>query len=55
MIEHGVARNGEDMVLQFFQRAHSQYHLVRLWVAEEEVAEAHVFFQFFTQIYAYLL
>ncbi len=45
VIEHRVGRNLKDIVLQLLERADARYLLVRLRVSEDEVAEAHVFFQ----------
>ena len=44
VIKHGIARNLENIILQFLQRAHTKYLLMRLRIAENEVAEAHMLF-----------
>ena len=44
VIKHGIARNLENIILQFLQRAHAKYLLMRLRIAENEVAEAHMLF-----------
>ena len=50
MIEHGVGRDLEDIVLQLLERADACNLLVRLRVAEDEVAETHVFLQEVTKL-----
>ena len=42
VVEHGVGRDLEDVVLQLLQRADARYLLVGVRVAEHEVAKAHV-------------
>ena len=55
MVEHGVARNLEDVVLQFFQAVDAHHLLVCRRVAEDEVAEAHVLFEQMAEVHAHLL
>ena len=50
MIEHRVVWNLEDVVLQFLQRVYAHYLSLCLGVAEDEVAESHVFFHNGTQV-----
>ena len=44
VVEHRVVGYLEDVVLQLFERAHPRHFLVGLGVAEDKVAESHVFF-----------
>ena len=55
VIEHRVVRYLEDVVLQLLQRAHAHHFLVRLRVAEYEVAEAHVLLHESAQVEVHLL
>ena len=54
MIEHGVVRDAEDVVLQLLQVVYAHYLGVRNGVAEYEVAEAHVLLHEPPQVDAHL-
>ena len=55
MVEHGVARYLEDVVLQLLQIVYAHYLLTCDGIAEDEVAEAHVLLHDALQVYAHLL
>ena len=55
VVEHRVVWYGEDVVLQFLQRAYAQYLAAGLGVVEHEVAEAHVLFHEAAQVDVHLL
>ena len=55
MIEHGVARNLEDIVLKFLQRRDASYLFLGIRIAEDEIAEAHVFLYQLAQVDIHLL
>ena len=55
MIEHGVAWDLEDVVLQFFQAADAHHLLVCPGITEDEISEAHVLFEQVAEVHAHLL
>ena len=55
MVEHRLARNYKDVVLQLLQVADTHDFLARLRVTEDEVAEAHVLLEDVAQVDAHLL
>ena len=55
MVEHRVVGNLEDIVLQFLQRSHTTHLFMGLRIAEDEVAESHVFFYHLSQVNIHLL
>ena len=55
MVEHGVARDGEDIVLQLLEIAHTAHLVVRFRIAEDEVAEAEVLGHDVAQVDIHLL
>ena len=50
VVEHGVVGNLEHVVLQLLQRMDAHDGLLRLWVAEDEIAESHVVLQGLAQV-----
>ena len=55
VVEHGIARYIEDVVLQLLQIVDAHHFRLRLRVAEDEVAKTHVLFEDMAQIDADLL
>lgn len=55
VVEHGIARYFEDVVLQLLQIVDAHHFRLRLRVAEDEVAKTHVLFEDMAQIDADLL
>ena len=55
MIEHGIVRNIEDVILQFLQTMNAHNLLMSLRITEYEIAKAHVLFHQTAKIYAHLL
>ena len=55
MIEHGIIRNIEDVILQFLQTMNAHNLLMSLRITEYEIAKAHVLFHQTAKIYAHLL
>ena len=55
MIKHRVARNLEDIVLKFLQRRDASYLFLGIRIAEDEIAEAHVFLYQLAQVDIHLL
>ena len=50
VVEHRVVGYVEDVVLQLLQVAYTHHGCVGMWVAEDEVAKAHVLFQQLAQV-----
>ena len=55
MVEHGVARYLEDVVLQLLQVVYAHYLLACDRIAEDKVTKAHVLLHDALQVYAHLL
>lgn len=55
MIKHGVVGDLEDIVLQLLQTVDTQYLLMRLRVAEYEVAKSHMFLQYMLEFHTHSL
>ena len=55
VVEHGVVRDLEDVVLKLFQTVNAHYLGMGLGVAEDEIAEAHVILQQAAQVKTHLL
>ena len=55
MIKHGIIGDFEDVILQILERLDANNLLMCLGIAEDKVAEAHVFLHNQAQIKAHLL
>ena len=55
VIEHRVARNLENIILQLFQVSHPAYHLFGLWIAKKEISKAEMLLHNVTQVNIKLL
>ena len=51
--QHGVVGDAEDVVLKLLQIMHSHDLGMALWVTEDEVAEAHVLFEYVSEVAAH--
>lgn len=55
MIEHGVVRDIEDIILQLLQTTNARNLLVGLRISEDEIAKAHVLLHQMTEIHTHFL